>query len=171
MFLLYVNDLPQKSQLSTTLFADDTPLSLSDANLSRLVNRVNTKLQYIAQWLNQNKLTLNYFKTTYLLFNKQPHRRISSKFLLHINRKAISRSESVKYLCVWFYDKLSWSPHIQKLSLQLARCCNMLYHIRDFVNAHALVMLYYSFANSHLTYCITAWGTSAQNQLRGLKPN
>ena len=70
LFLLYVNVLPHMSQLSTTLFADDTLLSLSDANLSRLENRVITQLQYIAQWLNQNKLILNYLKTTYLLFNK-----------------------------------------------------------------------------------------------------
>ena len=41
----------------------------------------------------------------------------------------------------------------------------MLYHIRDFVNAHALVMLYYSFVYSRLTYGITTWGTTAQNQL------
>ena len=57
LFLLYIDDLPQMSQLSTTLFADDKLLSLSDANLSRLENRVNMQLQYIAQWLNQNKLT------------------------------------------------------------------------------------------------------------------
>ena len=73
LFLLYVNNLPQKSQLSIALFADDIiyVLSLSDANLSRLEkNRVNTHLQYIAQWLNlnQNKLTLNYFKTAYLYY-------------------------------------------------------------------------------------------------------
>ena len=157
------------SQFSTTLFADDTLLSLSDANLSRLENRVNTQLQYIGQWLNQNKLTLNYLKTTYLLFNKQPHGRISLKFSLHINQKEISRSESVKYLGVWFDDKLNWSAHIQKLSLQLARCCNILYHIRDFVNAHALVMLYYGFVYSRLTYGITAWGTAAQYQLREIE--
>ena len=101
--------------------------TLSDVNLSRLENRVNTQLQYIAQWLNQNKLTLNYFKATYryLLFNKQLHGPISSKFSLQINQKEISTSESVKYLSVWFDDKLNWSAHIQKLSLQLARCCNM----------------------------------------------
>ena len=39
LFLLYVNDLPQMSQLSTTLFADDTLLSLSDANLSILTGK------------------------------------------------------------------------------------------------------------------------------------
>ena len=45
----------------------------------------------------------------------------------------------------------------------------MLYHIRDFVNAHALVMLCYSFVYSRLTYDITAWGTAAQNQLRKIE--
>ena len=103
------------SQLSTTLFSDDALLSLSDANLSRLENRVNTQLQYIAQWLNQNKLALKYFKTTYLLFNKQPHGRISVMFSLQINQTKISRSGSVKYLDVWFDDKLNWSAHIEKL--------------------------------------------------------
>ena len=40
----------------------------------------------------------------------------------------------------------------------------MLYHKRDFVNAHALVMLCYCFVYSRLTYGITAWGTATQNQ-------
>ena len=111
--------------------------------------------------MGQSKLTLKYFKTTYLLFNKQPHGRMSLKFSLHINQNEISSSESMKYLGVWFDDKLNWSAHIQILSLQLARCCHMLYHIRDFVNAHALVMLYYSSVYSRLTYDITAWGTAA----------
>ena len=48
-FLLYVNDLFQMTQLSTTLFAVDTLLSLSDANLLRPENRVDTQSQYIAQ--------------------------------------------------------------------------------------------------------------------------
>ena len=45
----------------------------------------------------------------------------------------------------------------------------MLYHIRDFVNAHALVTLYYSFVYSRLTYGITAWGTAAHNQFREIE--
>ena len=45
----------------------------------------------------------------------------------------------------------------------------MIYHISDFVNAHAQVMLCYSFVYSRLTYGITAWGTAAQNQLREIK--
>ena len=43
------------------------------------------------------------------------------------------------------------------------------YYIRNFVNAHALVMLYYSSVYSRLTYGITPWGTAAQNQLREIE--
>ena len=45
----------------------------------------------------------------------------------------------------------------------------MLYHIRDFVNDQTLVMLYYSFAYSRLTYEITTWGTAAQNHLHEIE--
>ena len=110
---------------------DNTLLSRSDANLSTLKNKVNTQLQYIKQCLNQNKLTLNYFKTIYSLFNK--------------------------YLGIWFDNKLKWSAHIQKLSLILARSCSMLYHLRDFVNAHALVKLHCSWI-----YSSSAYGTTAR---------
>ena len=45
----------------------------------------------------------------------------------------------------------------------------LLHHIRDFVNAHALVMLYYSSVFSGLTDGITSWGTTAKNQLREIE--
>ena len=161
--------MPLVSPFSTTLLADDTLLALSDANLSSLENRVNTQLRYIDHWLIQNKLSLNYSKTTYLLFNKQSNVPISLKFSLFIYQKEISKSDSVKYLGEWFDDKLNWSAHTPKLSLQWARCSNMLYHIRDFVNDQTLVMLCYSFAYSRLTFGITAWGAAAQNQLHEIE--
>ena len=46
-----------------------------------------------------------------------------------------------------------------------------LYHIRDFVNAHALFMFYYSFVYSRLTYGITAWGTKPKTNFVRLKSN
>ena len=47
LFLLYVNDLPLMSQFTTTLFADDTLLALSDDNLAKLECRVNVQLRHI----------------------------------------------------------------------------------------------------------------------------
>ena len=51
LFLLYVNDLPLASQFDTILFADDTFLAMSDNNLFKLQNRVNTELRKIDLWM------------------------------------------------------------------------------------------------------------------------
>ena len=40
---------------------------LSDSNINSLINRVNNKLNIIDLWLRKNKLSLNYFKTLYVL--------------------------------------------------------------------------------------------------------
>ena len=58
LFMLYVNDLPQVSEFSTTLFADDTYLALSDKSLVSLETKVNTQLQNIDIWLRRNILSL-----------------------------------------------------------------------------------------------------------------
>ena len=47
LFLLYINDLPLVSQFDTTLFADDTYLTLSDRSLSGLELKANNELRKI----------------------------------------------------------------------------------------------------------------------------
>ena len=70
LFLLYINDLPLASNFSTTLFADDTYLNMSDNSLNSLEKRVNDELVKIEQWFKKNKLPLNYKKSCYILVNK-----------------------------------------------------------------------------------------------------
>ena len=51
LFLLYINDLPLASQFDTILFADDTFLAMSDNNLFKVQNKVNTELRKIDLWM------------------------------------------------------------------------------------------------------------------------
>ena len=53
-------------------------------------------------------------------------------------------------------NKLNWSAHAQYLSLQLAKCCSMLYQVRGYVTEQILIMFYHSFACSRISYGITA---------------
>ena len=69
LFALYVNDLPQASNLTSTLFADDALLTISCANSANLQYGVNSKLQKVDEWMRYNKLSINYPKTTYMLIN------------------------------------------------------------------------------------------------------
>ena len=71
---------------------------MADKNLDTLEKRVNSKLKLIDDWLQNNKLSLNYSKTCYLLFSKHPHISVNSKFSIHMNYSKIEKSNSVKYL-------------------------------------------------------------------------
>ena len=169
LFILYINNLPSASLFSSTLFADDTLLSMADKHLDTLEKRVNSELKLIDDWLQNNKLSLNYSETCYLLFNKHPHILVNSKFSVHMNHSKIEKSNSVKYLGLLIDDKLNCSAHAQYLSLQLAKCCSMLYQVRGYVTEQTLIMLYHSFACSRISYRITAWGTAANKYLKEIE--
>ena len=71
-----------------------------------------------------------------MLCKKHPYQLIKTKFTVVINEKVLRRHDFVKYLGVYTDEKLTWSVHINKLSLQLAKHNVMLYKIRDYVTPH-----------------------------------
>ena len=100
-----------------------------------------------------------------MLCNKHPYQSIKTKFTVAMNEKVRRRNDFVKYRGVYSDEKLTWSVHVNKLSLQLAKHNAMLYRIRDDVTQHTLNMLYYSFVYGSLNYGMIVWGTATQNQL------
>ena len=88
-------------------------------------------------------LTINYSKTCYLLFSKHPHTSVNSKFSVPMNHSKVERSNSVKYQGLLIDDKLHWSLRAQYLSLQLAKCCSMLYQVQGYVTEQTLIMFYH----------------------------
>ena len=168
LFLLYVNDLPLASQFDTILFADDTFLAMSDNNLFKLQNRVDTELRKIDLWMKKNKLRLNHSKTHYLLFDKQLNRSCSTNFNISLNSIDIKRIKSIKYLRIYIDENLNWSCHIQHLSLQLARYSGLLYRIRNFLDRNTLCMLYYLLIYSRIQYGIVTWGTANKTLMQEL---
>ena len=76
---MFINDLvlPQSSQFATILFADDTRLNLADKNLLFYKGKSTHKWDIVKNWLVENKLTLNFSKSCYLI-NKNPTLIVSS---------------------------------------------------------------------------------------------
>ena len=71
LFLLYINDLSQISNIfSVILYADDTTLLANNPDYSTLMRSINNELDNIKEWLKANRLSLNLDKTFSLLFYK-----------------------------------------------------------------------------------------------------
>ena len=97
LFLVYINDLPQVTDLKVRLFADDACLSLEEKNPLALQEKVNSELFKVHQWLINNKLFINYTKSNYLIFNKNLS---GHTFNIKLGPKIIDRANTVKYLGV-----------------------------------------------------------------------
>ena len=160
LFLIYINDLPQASNLQVTLYADDAVLMCKDKNPTLLQNKMNKELNSIENWIQANKLTVNYKKTNFLIFTK----RKINKFLFNIKmgQNTINQQGSVKYLGVIIDDKLSWTKHIDYLNKKLCKGTWALSKLKNYVDVHTLKIIYYSLIYSHLKYCITSWGRAAK---------
>ena len=104
--LVYSNDLPLNlDTCNSILFADDTTLYKSHANLRYLKWSLQHKMSILMDWFRANKLTLNLSKSVCMLFNGN----ISDiNFSLEIDEYILPRMSCTKFLGVWINEKLNW---------------------------------------------------------------
>ena len=171
LFLMYINDLPLASQFGTILFADDTFLLLSDSSILNLERRVNKQLENIDKWFRINKLSLNYYNTNFMIFNKHPHKTCNYALKLEINGNNLVRASTVKYLGVIIDENLTWSQHLKYryLSSQIAKHSGLFHRLRNYVSREALCMLYYGLIHSKVQYGIISWGTAFKTSLKAIQ--
>ena len=104
LFLIYVNDLLNASNfLDTIMFADDTNVSYSRANIKTLFYVVNKELTKFNEWFACNKLSLNNGKNKFFSFLHKLRKRDDIPLKLPkllINNQIIKRESSLKFLGV-----------------------------------------------------------------------
>ena len=156
LFLLYINDLSLNSTFHHTLFADDTCLFLSHKNSDTLEELVNLELKNITDWLIANKLTLNISKSNFILFTtKKP----IDNFQLYISGQSLDRVTHAKYLGVIIDENLNWKEHLKRIHTRIKQNVGIIHKVGRLLPRKNLLSLYYSFVHSHLSYCITSWGS------------
>ena len=133
LFLLYINDLASVSAFDITMYADDTVLIMSGSKPNSLESRINNELEQVDIWLRKNKLSLNYSKTNYIIYNKQPNKSFDSDFKLAINNTSLNKVSFIKYLGVYFGDKLCWDNHIENLCNKCSADCEVTLRRKPFV--------------------------------------
>ena len=126
LFLIYVNDINNSSNLIILCFADYTTAYKSVSNIKDLISNVNIRLQLLYTRLSGNKLSLNITKTSYTIFIHHSNTNININDSLHINHEAIKSSEdstkagAAKLLGVYIDNHLTLSQHIEQLCTSLS---------------------------------------------------
>ena len=164
LFLLYINDLAMVSNACfPILFADDTNIFITGKCIDEMCTKMNDELDKIQSWLNCNKLSLNVFKTHYMIFT--PRNKCIDGTDLRINDTSIQRVYVTKFLGVLIDSKLNWKNHIDYICKKIAKCIGILLKARKKLHRSSLISLYYSFAYPYLIYCNHVWGNSYKTNL------
>ena len=163
LFIIYVNDIPNASQLlNAILFADDTSLfsSLTTFMVHNVanINQINGELDNIFNWLCANKLSLNVSKTKYMIFTNKndpvPHP--SEK--LKINGKKLDLVQEFNFLGIMLDSKLTWEAHAKKVASKISRTLGVLSKVKNYTPACTMKTLYQTLVVPRLNYGIKAWG-------------
>ena len=163
MFLLFINDLPNATELFTLLFADDTTFMLEGRDLQELFSKANLELSKASEWFRSNNLTLNATKTKYLLFSKTPQLQVPELLLDNnpVDRVSNSSKEkSVRFLGLWLDENMSFIHHISRLK----SCLNLGLHRLRTSRYHSTLkirlQIYYSLFESYLRFGITIYASA-----------
>ena len=158
LFILYINDICEALvKMKCVLFADDTSLYSSGADLGRLLHEVESDLKILNKWFDINKLSLNISKTNFIIFgNKKTYVPIN----LTINGIKLEQTNQTKFLGIIIDNKLTWKPHIDTLKRKLSKIIAILYKLKGLINKESLQTLYCSLLFPYLIYCVEVWGNT-----------
>jgi len=187
LFLCYINDIFNASDLATFLFADDTSCLAENNNLHDLISYVNGELNKLASWFKANRMAVNVSKTNYIIFhtkgkkvdmnglhvvfnNNDPNDPTQDPLLIQNLERIYDNNPDTKLryyklLGVHFDEQLTFNKHISHICAKLSRANYLLRRVSNFISPKCLRMLYFSLFHSHLLYCNNIISCTSQSNL------
>ena len=167
LFLIHINDLSNSTNMKVLNFADDTLLYIHFDSPRNIGNVINSELENVSQWLNDNQLQVNCSKTKYLVFSpNSPKFESLSNLKLYVGiNKEIERVSQYKYLGLIIDDQLTWNPHIKYIKGKLSQSLGLLYRTRKYLDRRSLILILHSLFISHLQYGILCWGRCSKTSM------
>ena len=175
LFLIYINDLHnaiKNTECTIISYADDTNIFIASETLEQATQLANTNLTHINEYMELNLLHINLDKSCFMYFPPKP-KYLSTKHIaaekcgeaVHIGQNAIKEVTEVKFLGVMLDPLINWNIQIQHLKKKLRTSFAVIKRISPFVPAISHKSLYHTLFESHLSYCISAWGMASKRYI------
>ena len=181
LFLLYINDIVNcinSGYCQLVLYADDTNVFVIDVSRDAAIQKANSLLQKINEFMKSNLLHINMDKCCFIHF--EPQKELKARMRgtcartrtyvrkadspkIKINGEAIKEVTSAKFLGVIIDKDMTWLPHIDMLYKKLKSATGILNRLTKFIPENNYKSLYYALFESHMNYCLTVYGAASKN--------
>lgn len=168
LFIIYINDLPNISQLARyILYADDANIIITGDTIQEVHEKFNIVSNALIQWVRDNELLLNVRKTNYMIFTNRRHVDLSN-VCFKMGETPIERSSVARFLGVLIDDKLTWNQHIMAVRHKMSRYIGSIFRIKHMLPMRCRLLTYNSLVMSHLNYCSLVWGGTNKTKIEKL---
>ena len=119
--LCYVNYIwsPYASKLTQPLlFDDDTSIFYSHSDPDYLESVLNDEVWNLDIWMKCNKLSVNFKKTSYIIF-KLRQKKLGKSFSLSFGNQTLKQVNETVFLGVYIDEHLTRKPHISFVAKQI----------------------------------------------------
>ena len=143
-FLIYVNDLPNCLEYcQVVIYADNTVIYFFRSNCCQNIEyHLNADVANLADWFNNNYLTLNASKSKFVLFGGDRRMQTCRGIKLFIDHENLESEDSIKYVGVVIHKNLTWNEHIESLIAKVNQRIGLLNRIKHLLPLDARVALY-----------------------------
>jgi hypothetical protein len=160
LFLIYINDIQYASDIAElSLFADDSNAFVSAHNLDEVFLLANKCCHQLSVWFRSNLLSINYTKTSYMLFC--PPRKDDTipehVYNISIDDKPLNRVFDSKFLGIYIDSKLNFKRHVNYLINKLNSIRGMVYSRRNLLDYACRKKLYFALIYSRIEYCLEVY--------------
>jgi len=157
--------------VKVTAYADDILLIVTGKDPSTLRNLMQTALDYVLKWGRVNGLVFNPEKTCVVDFTKNTRKCVWKK--LHMGKKELEYSTSMKYLGVTFTRHLSWTEHVNgriRKGLQILNMAKAIIGRNWGMDPEKVLWIYTALVRPTISYGALVWAKLLTGTtLRGLK--
>ena len=162
---MFINDLPLLlKHCFSDFFADESTIHSSATSIAKVNKELQADLEIAVAWSKQNKLPINYDKTTYMVLGTKPKEHDTYLLDLSADGNKIDKVPKQKLLGIVIDDHLSWAPHIDYLCSAISTKISLLRHISIYVPQNIQKIFYQSYIQPLLDYGCNTWGnTTAAN--------
>lgn len=166
LFLFYINDITRiNDKVNFIIYADDTSIFFTGANLQLLQPVINDTLTALQSWSDANSLALNATKTKAVIFHSKRHGFVHN-ITLPLGGSNIDIVDNVKTLGVYFNKNMTWDTHVNSVTTSLAKCVGILAKFRCFFPIPVKRIIYNTLFMSHVNYCFLVWGSTTQTNIQ-----
>ena len=165
LFLLYINDLQNSfsdPDCKFVLYADDSNIFVIANTKTEAIIKANKILSCIRNYMLSNLLHINFDKCCYIHFHCKKSKGDAVNKPIYIGSHKIKEVESAKFLGVYLDNKLNWKAHIDFLISKLKTTIAVIRRIKNYLPSEIYPSIYHSLFESHVNYCISAWGNAAK---------